>query len=448
MCKGICAITLVVLLAAGVQAGPSPLVDISATLRKIESLQHANQSKDAYTIKSLQDLVRSVNPDFITNEVTPSTSTDIEKVSTTYRNLGCDLAAAIRHRNSTTYLTFKKLEDGLGNFVVQLIKAMAFTYHRGWNFLGVQGNLKVSFGNHEDDILNFYFGNHTPLLTSRSSFPNNTNVISLGLKRHQHSAIINKRNTDKRVIYDIHTTRFELEHYINKHHKPTDQEDLYAFIKNRTNQYISPPFLAHLRSNALCGVNKALSMVKREKIDQEPPGAIKVVAHIRMGDVMLNTDFTYKRIPLQYYPKIFLLIRKLCPLCKLYAFTSVQHDNQLKSIQPYTSALEKMGVTVYVDKEFSQNSTNEALNTIAHFSTADVFLTAKSEFSVVSAYLNPNCVIYSTYAANAALYDWTVIPYVEWREMLNADKIEEMLSVIETSLPHCLEQKLAHKRVS
>jgi hypothetical protein len=337
----------------------------------------------------------------------------------------------VTHNNSsTTYLTFKKLEDGLGNFVIQIIKAMAFTYYRGWNFLGVQGKLEISYrGNREDDILNFYFGNHVPLLTSRALFPNNTKVIALGASVHAQSSIV-KFKTLKNVIYDLNTPRFELERYISKHYRGNTSL-MHEFTKNKTNEYLSPAFLSHLRTNSLCGVNKALAMVKRNELDQESSSAITVVAHIRIGDVFLNDAFAYKKIPLHFYPLLFALIRKICPLCKLYAFTSVQHDTQLKSIHAFKLSLQKENVTLYIDKEVSsKSSTDEALNAIAHFSTADVFITAKSEFSMIAAYLNPNCVLFWPYGAHSPLQDWMVLPYAGPQRLTGLNAMKEMLSFV------------------
>jgi hypothetical protein len=424
-----------------------PMMDVSETLRTIDRLHQMNKTHEAQILtKKLQ----RINPDFFANTTSLTTATaDVATLSTTYQHLGCDLVAATNHHNSTTYLTFRKLEDGLGNFVIQLIKAMAFTYYKGWNFLGVQGKLKVSFGNHEGDVLNFYFGNYVPLLTSRSSFPNNTKVRRIGSKISETSVIMTAKSK-KNTIYNLDTSRFELEWYIDKKARTTLPDDTLRnkFVINKTNEYISPEFLAHLRGNALCGVRKALSIVKRGEIDQEPSTAIKVVAHIRIGDVSLNPKFAYKSTPLQYYPLIFSVIQKICPLCKLYAFTSVQHDAQLRSILPFKKSLKRThNVTLYIDKEFSKSSTDEALNTIAHFSTADVFITAKSEFSMVSAYLNPNCIIYTTYAANFPLHDWMVLPFVPPGHELRQSYISDMMSMIESNLTHCLEKKFSHKKL-
>lgn len=430
---------LIVLLCCFHVSLATKLFDLNTALRQIDRLKMSNDTKDINTLNALLSHVRAVNPDILlTNEAT--TSGDIATVSTKYANLGCDLVAATHNTSSTTYLTFHKLNDGLGNFVVQLIKALAFTYHRGWNFLGVQGEIKVAFGNHEDDVLNFYFGNYVPLMTSPSAFPNNSKVVALGPKVYHQSAILTK-SAGKNLIYNMHTTRFELERYISKLPGQLSDES----IKNQTNEFFSPSFLSLLRGNAACGVRHARVMVSRPELDMEPPSAITVVAHIRIGDVFLNDEFAYKRIPLQYYPLIFSLIRKLCPLCKLFAFTSVQHSGQLKTLGAFRESLQALNVTFYIDQEYSKNSTDTALNTIAHFASADVFLTAKSEFSVVAAYLNPNCIIYSTYAANFPLHDWMVIPYAHHGRMMHPSVVKETLSVIETQLPGCLAQKLSHK---
>jgi hypothetical protein len=102
-------------------------------------------------------------------------------------------------------------------------------------------------------------------------------------------------------------------------------------------------------------------------------------------------------------------------------------------------------VTVFADTEYGINATDEALNTIAHFSTADVLITAKSEFSVVSAYMNPNCVIYTQYQANFPLNDWIYLPYVAPNNVTHPHNIKVMVDHIVRGLPGCLAKKLPHK---
>ena len=419
----------------------SGLLDVNLALREIQVLQKKNSSENINAIEKLKKRIRTLHPDYFSDDSSFTFSRDIITVSTKYRNFDCDLNEAIRHPNSTTYLTFAKLPDGLGNLVVQLVKAMAFANYKGWNFLGVQGSLKVSFGIREDDVLNFYFGNYEPLLTSKSLLRNESHVVYFGPSIRQQYRVI-KQKAKNNTVYDVGSDRFELERYIAKYHPSESSRDEY--VTNMTNKYISPNFLSHLRRNAACGVGKALSTIVREGIDQHLPNRIKVVAHIRTGDILLSSDYSYKRIPLQFYPLVFATIRRICPQCDFYAFTSVQHDAQLNDMKRLLSALKKVNATLYIDVDYSGNSTDKALNTIAHLASADILLAAKSEFSVVSAYLNPNCVIYPEYGANFKLHPWILLPYMSPTTMAS-DGLNKMLAVVEDMLPGCMKERLSHK---
>jgi hypothetical protein len=413
------------------------LFDTTTAWRELRKQHDLNHTKKAAAI--LHQL-QEANPSFINQTVESLLTQGMGPGSHhKYSSLGCDFIASIWNSSSTTYLKLPKLSDGIGNFVVQLVKAASFAYTKGWNFAGVEGELVTSFGGiSEVDMLDFYFGDHSKLLVDESLI-NSTKRVNINGPIRSQSHIVKMKRLPNTTVH-LHADRFELERYIAKHNNGSDEAIMHDF-----NIHMSPDFLSHLRRGAACGILKALSTVKREAIDIEPPSTIRVVAHIRMGDVALNSKFNYKVISQELYPVIFEAIRSVCPQCKFYAFTSVQHAHQRRASQYFFHTLEKLNVTVFADTEYGINATDEALNTIAHFSTADVLITAKSEFSVVSAYMNPNCVIYTQYQANFPLNDWIYLPYVAPNNVTHPHNIKVMVDHIVRGLPGCLAKKLPHK---
>lgn len=406
------------------------LFDVNYNLREMQKEHNLNHTR---AVQMIYKRLQSSNPYFAQHSVESLLSGNISLASNAYSGSDCDLVSSVWNTQSTTYFTFQKLNDGMGNSVVQLIKALSFGYKKGWNFIGVRGNLRNSFGNNEVDALDFFFGNHSRLVTTQ--LPSMKQVDILGKMRVISNIVL--LDGAANTVYNLRIDRFELERYLSKHNGAVEES-----IKRDFNSYFNVDFLHHFRRGASCGVEKALSIVKREGLNNAPPSAIRVVAHIRLGDAVLNDVFQYKRIPHQYYMMMFSSIRKICAHCRFYAFTSVQHQKQHRHMDPLIKSLQKINVTVYVDYEYSEQATDEALNTIAHFATADVFLAARSEFSVVSAYLNPNCVLYNQYQANFALNDWITLPYHDLNNMTN---VKKLINQVMEELPACLERKLSHK---
>ena len=145
---------------------------------------------------------------------------------------------------------------------------------------------------------------------------------------------------------------------------------------------------------------------------------IRVVTHLRMGDAATNPQFIAKTLPFSFYYKLFALIHRTCRQCVFSVFTSVQsptHRGMLQEFQRGLATLfqrEGIRVSLFVDQEYTPAATSDALDTLAHMTSADVLITAKSTFSHVAALLNPvGCVLFfPTSRRDVYLSDWIVLP--------------------------------------
>mmetsp|Transcript_7129 Transcript_7129/g.11958 ORF Transcript_7129/g.11958 Transcript_7129/m.11958 type:complete len:157 (+) Transcript_7129:316-786(+) len=147
-----------------------------------------------------------------------------------------------------------------------------------------------------------------------------------------------------------------------------------------------------------------------------------------------------KIIPVMFYAKMFQLIRSFCSNCDFYIFTSVQEELYFKGLEPMQRELAAQNVTMFVDLEYAPSATDDALNAMAHFATADVFIMAKSGFSTVSSFLNPNCVIrFPALSSDASMPEWINLPKVKGATSV-MDNIRVYMQYMEKNLPSCLQR--------
>ena len=103
---------------------------------------------------------------------------------------------------------------------------------------------------------------------------------------------------------------------------------------------------------------------------------------------------------------------------------------------------EKNGITLRVSVEESKTATLDAIEAYYHFIKADVFIMARSSFSNVAAFYNPNCVIYTR-----SFYK----PLRKWIEINpgNGSDVEEdvksAMTIIKNGLKKCIIRKKVGK---
>jgi len=151
-------------------------------------------------------------------------------------------------------------------------------------------------------------------------------------------------------------------------------------IFNDTNtlvrDYYSPEFLNHIR--------KANSLSKRSGSQSKP----LVVLHVRRGDAKGK-----RRTNDQFYYNVVHDIKKHLPNADVHLFSEGSPDE--------FDGYRQQGVQLHLDS----TDVREAWE---YFSSADVFVMAKSSFSMVPALFNTNCVIYTPFW-HSPLDEWMVV---------------------------------------
>jgi hypothetical protein len=129
-------------------------------------------------------------------------------------------------------------------------------------------------------------------------------------------------------------------------------------------------------------------------------GIVNVAVHVRRGDVRASTPA--RGTPDDYYFWLMDIVREKAPDAHFHVF-SEDHTHTFNADGEETDAFEeyrKRGAYVHVN--------TEARETLAHMAKANVLITAKSSFSYVAAFLNPNCVLQQSWKRR--LTDWVKLP--------------------------------------
>ena len=177
-------------------------------------------------------------------------------------------------------------------------------------------------------------------------------------------------------------------------------------------------------------------------LQQKPPKTINVAVHVRLGDVMPWNDKLKKYIPIDWYIHVLEQIRILIPQSKIHIFTSsaistsiigkVNNKKSNEFVRQVARNFSMLGYIVHVSDEQNRNATEEVVHTMAHFASADLLITAKSDLGITSGYLNPKCVIFIQDYGRSPLAGWIALqPHpVQW--------VDKAIRTITHYLPKCL----------
>jgi hypothetical protein len=294
---------------------------------------------------------------------------------------------------SSTYLTITSRGDGVGATIQQIIYAAAYAEKRGWNFGGIT-EPNYSHAVMKDVILQFLFGDYARILRK-----NRIGRLRLDRVGIHDMVSLQEFKTRENTVIEYADTKFDLE------------------ALGDLNTFITYEFLQSLRCRAYCGVAE---IMRDSSLFSSNRSSVKVVAHIRRGDVLLND--TSRITSDETYFKIFAAIKRHNPNAEFHAFTSA---TQLSLV--YTRMIAnyaKHGVTLHVDSENYDDFENDytATNAVkmvwAHLISADVLIASKSSFSTVPALFNSKCVLYQRFW-HKSLESWTSLPINEVGRVAN-----------------------------
>ena len=342
-----------------------------------------------------------VNPDVIDSEKTKPSSCTILA-----RNL-------LYNESRTTSLFYLQRSDGMGAEMQSVIHAVAYSFYRGWNFLGFQ-EYKWQHNPHgiqERDYMNFFWGDGR--LLEYSQYPDTKPVMA----HLAESVDVDKFQGGKNVAYFIDKNKFDL-------------DKIAILSKLPIERYFSPLFLSTIRAVVACQVQTSLN---KTYLFGNHHKRLTVAAHIRRGDV--DAHETYRYVPDELFLSVLTAIRKMYPYADIHAFTSTlmtptlqqKHNDELLTLQ---NKFKAHNFTLHVTDESSANNAEQSMNTVAHFITADVFVMSKSSFSSVPAYYNPNCVIHVPFWWSSLSH------YINLPK--NVSDIEGAVRTVETQLPACI----------
>ena len=141
---------------------------------------------------------------------------------------------------------------------------------------------------------------------------------------------------------------------------------------------------------------------------------------------------------LQSYFAVFETVRQLYPDAMLSAYTSTVQPNSdydKNMVKQFTSR----GIQLIIDSELGdvQSVTDRTLSTFSRLIEADILLVAKSSFSHVAGFYNPNCIIYEQYTGEFKLFWETYLPK-RWIRLRNSTFKAENSKLLKDRLRRCV----------
>jgi hypothetical protein len=169
---------------------------------------------------------------------------------------------------------------------------------------------------------------------------------------------------------------------------------------------VSETLLKALRSKA--------TPLMRMPLSHFLPGRVNVAVHVRRGDVNARTPA--RGTPDDYYFWLMDIVREKAPEAEFHVFSEKPYKRKAdgEDIDIFEE-YRKWGANVHVD--------TEARETLAHMARADVLLTAKSSFSYVAAFLNPNCVLHQPW--KMGLEGWVRLPKASQKGNMEGERIAQ-----------------------
>jgi hypothetical protein len=181
---------------------------------------------------------------------------------------------------------------------------------------------------------------------------------------------------------------------------------------HRLSEFYTPKFLSELREG----------FVWRQPLVFKP-SSMSIAIHVRRGDVAdaggMDEAQNWRITSDQWYFSLMKHLKWHWPGADMHVFSSLEGRWQDSDFDSYR----QKGATVHLDGDTTE--------VWAHFSSADVLVMAKSSFSHVPAFVNPNCVIYQPYM-HQPLDGWVVA---------QADDKVPLSKAAEKELKSCIESK-------
>jgi len=239
----------------------------------------------------------------------------------------------IRKDQSKPCISFDGKVDGFGAELVQMVSAMSYTAACGALFCGVGWwAMELTHGVHVPTAIQRLFGECAlPVLRPLSGQPPCNSTSWPGRPNRCHFSGL------PQLLFHL--------------------------------TYMTPAFLTDLRSILL---PQLLPLAKAHA------GRFTVAMHIRRGDITLGRH-SKRYTPDTVYFGVAAAIFKIREDAEIHVFSD--------SAEPHM-------FTRYLDLGIQVHLGGDALEAMAHFSTANIFVMAKSSFSFVPALLNPRCVLY------------------------------------------------------
>lgn len=310
------------------------------------------------------------------------------------------------NKSSSTVAQLSGRADGVGALLQHTLYLAAYVRYRGWGVEDILGQLSMP----SDHAIN-------KTLFLDFMFPNLTNIGKSVLSEQplhvidvQSSRDLDNLQAVENTTYALRETQFDLE--------------VIANIKNQTlDDYFTSDFLAIMRNLTICSVKRELS--ERSLFHKHGSKKLRVVAHVRRGDVLDNHENRYT--PDVFFIGVLKTIRDIYPHAELHVFTSRSDSRESDMIwKEYWDS----GIHVHLTEEYLSTNTEKTITALAHFMSADVFMMSKSTFSSVPAFYNPNCVLYTPFY-HGRLKNWITLP---------ADfNLDVAKGVIQSELIPCIE---------
>ena len=309
-------------------------------------------------------------------------------------------------KSITTVVHMQKRGDGMGAVLQGMIYLAAYARGRGWSFGEVDRHIADETHPHGIQKRLFF----------EFLFPNifkMGHAVQSGTKMDKvqvaNSSMLNLVEAQPNTFYEVNSDIFDLDSIARENNCTVDR-------------YMNSDFLELARSVSTCSVWKELnarSVYKRKKWK-----ALRVVAHVRRGDIISHAD---RYIPDNYFIGVLKAIRDIYPLADLHVFSHSDDPKDKNSSvwHPYL----KSGIGVHIANEYHKSNTADTITAMAHFMTADVFMMSKSSFSSVPAYYNPNCVLYTPFWHD---------PLSHWISLPSNFSIDSAVNILKSQLPACV----------
>ena len=289
------------------------------------------------------------------------------------------------NKSSSTMVQLGLRNDGVGASVQHLIYLTAYAHYRGW---GVDEVLHILAQPSEHAINKTLFVDFL--------FPNIRSIGTSTLSNQPLNLVPVNFTLDLEVLGTVENTSYVVQ-------SPNCDLELMMYYNRLTlDDYFTDNFLAIMRNLSICSVKR--EMAERSLFNRHGSKKLRVVAHVRRGDVHAVTEERWT--PDAFFIGVFKEIRDIYPHADLHVFSSKSAQSEDDLVwKEYTDS----GIHVHITDEFNTTNTEQTITVMAHLMAADVFMMSKSSFSSLPALYNPNCVLYTPWY-HGHLKNYIVLP--------------------------------------